>query len=230
MLDGAMACLRCGAAERAPATSRDPLPRQVWRRRVDEIERAAVPASGAADEPAGLLLRLSAHLVDQLLLVPAVVLMFLWAGVGDISWESRHLDTWRLQLEDIAERTWWPLVGLQVAYFAIFEASQMRGTPGKWFLGLAVGDNDGDQLGLVHTALRAAAKVSVLTLFAPIVLLAVFSARHQTVYDKLLGTVVLKRAPQPVYPVPPQEQPVPARPAPPLWDGLIEDWPGPAQD
>jgi uncharacterized RDD family membrane protein YckC len=68
----------------------------------------------------------------------------------------------------------------------------MRGTPGKWFLGLAVSDNDGYQLGLVHTTMRAAAKLAVLLVFAPIVLLAVFSRQKQTLYDIFLGTRVIR--------------------------------------
>ncbi len=188
MVPVALACLGCGAAVRGDRVNAQVQPRKRWSRPEDT---PSIPS--ARPEPGSLPLRLAAHIIDNIMLVPAIVLLSLWVGAGDVHWGTRNSELLVEELRALGERLFWPVLALQFAYFALFEASAMRGTPGKWFLGLAVGDNDGDQLGLIHTALRAALKLAMVTVFAPVVLLAFFSRRNQALYDKLAGTLVIKR-------------------------------------
>jgi uncharacterized RDD family membrane protein YckC len=174
-------------------------------------------------EPAPLISRLAAFVFDQVLLVPAIVLLLLWAGVDSINWESRELRTWREQLSDVAAMAGVPILALELGYFALFESSVLRGTPGKWFFGIQVGDNEGDQIGLVHTFLRAGLKLLTACFASPLFLVAAFSVRGQAPYDRLLGTTVVQRPDLDV-----ELPPEPAkREAPPRFDGLIEEWRGP---
>jgi uncharacterized RDD family membrane protein YckC len=178
-----------------------PEPRRRWSKPEDTPQ---APIGGVV--PGNLPLRLAAHVLDNIFLVPAVVLVALWAGAGDVDWNTRNSEVLRDDLEAFFAKMLWPMLGLQLAYFSIFEASAMQATPGKWFLGLAVGDNDGDQLGLIHTTLRTALKMALVALFVPVVLLAFFTQRSQTLYDKLTGTMVVRRHEPGI--VPPQAPPI----------------------
>ncbi len=79
------------------------------------------------------------------------------------------------------------------AYFAIFESSPARGTPGKLAFGLSVGDVHGDPITFRRASVRNALKaVSWLVLGLGFVL-AAFTPRKQALHDLLAGTLVLRK-------------------------------------
>lgn len=78
-----------------------------------------------------------------------------------------------------------------VLYFSIFESSTMKATPGKKMLGLIVTDMDGERISFGRAFLRYFARlISGLLLFLGYLML-FFTAKKQTLHDKLCGTLVL---------------------------------------
>ena len=116
----------------------------------------------------GFWLRFAAILVDGLILsIPA--------------WYARSID--QMWLSTIM--TW--------LYFALFESSKLRATPGKLLLGLAVTDLAGEQISFIKATIRFFAKgLSTLLLFAGYVL-AAFTPRNQALHDFLAKTLVIRR-------------------------------------
>ena len=78
-------------------------------------------------------------------------------------------------------------------YFAWFESSRRRATPGKWMMGLFVADPDGRRISF----LRATARYFTKSLTAPLLwivyLFTGLAGRNGTVHDMLADTVVLRR-------------------------------------
>ncbi|WP_423821490.1 RDD family protein [Salinisphaera sp. SPP-AMP-43] len=91
----------------------------------------------------------------------------------------------------------WTQMLISTSYYALFEGSAMRATPGKYLLGLAVVDNNGDRLTWGQAFGREFAKwLSCLILMIGIFMIAV-TRRRQGLHDKLAGTRVVYREVEP---------------------------------
>jgi uncharacterized RDD family membrane protein YckC len=82
----------------------------------------------------------------------------------------------------------WPSVAL---YFIAFEASPLRGTPGKRICGLQVLARNGDRAGIVRVFARTVAKVLSGMLLGIGFLLCIFTPRRQALHDLITRSVVV---------------------------------------
>ncbi len=81
-------------------------------------------------------------------------------------------------------------------YFAGFESSRARSTPGKRLMGIAVVYEDGERISAVAGVARFLGK-GVSTLFFLLGhLIAVFSSERRTFHDRLVGTRVVRSGPE----------------------------------
>lgn len=80
----------------------------------------------------------------------------------------------------------------QWAYYAGFESSAWRATPGKRLCSLVVVDLKGGQLTLQRATLRFAAELISGLLLGVGYLMAAFTARKQALHDLIAGTFVLR--------------------------------------
>jgi uncharacterized RDD family membrane protein YckC len=130
---------------------------------------------------AGFWLRFAAYLLDLLLLsaVQGVVAVGVFMMAHDLQTLAN--------LSPVAAAISW-------AYFALFESSPMRGTIGKYTLGLYVADKHGDPITFWRASARYWLKIlSSLTLMVGW-LMAAFTPRKQALHDILAGTLVLRHA------------------------------------
>ena len=85
-------------------------------------------------------------------------------------------------------------VGLaQFVVETLMAASSLRASPEKLTLGLAVGDEEGDRLGLVHAAGRAFVKNILMGFFPVEGLVAMVTPQDQALHDILSVTTVISR-------------------------------------
>ena len=77
-------------------------------------------------------------------------------------------------------------------YFVVSE-SFFGFTPGKWLLGLKVVRADGRKVGYTEAIVRNISKVLVLAIMADALLIPVFRADKQRLFDKIAGTIVIHR-------------------------------------
>lgn len=131
---------------------------------------------------AGFWRRLAAYLIDGLLLTAVQSVM----AAGVLMMASR--DVYALaNLAPVSAAMSW-------AYFALFESSPMRGTVGKYAIGLYVSDKHGDPITFRRATARYFLKIlSSLTLMAGW-FMAAFTPRKQALHDVLAGTLVLRNA------------------------------------
>ena len=130
---------------------------------------------------AGFWLRFAAYLLDFLLL--GAVQSVLGVGVFMMTNDLQTL----ANLSPVSGAISW-------AYFALFESSPMRGTVGKYTLGLFVADKHGDPITFRRASARYWLKIlSSLTLMVGW-LMAAFTPRKQALHDILAGTLVLRHA------------------------------------
>jgi uncharacterized RDD family membrane protein YckC len=141
---------------------------------------------GVELEPGGLVVRFIALIIDSSILLAvnlAVILSYVMlassgsGGVRDFLTPTTVIAMWLFD----------------ALFFAGFESSNMRATPGKWVVGLSVTDMDGQQLGLLHAVGRYFFKVVTNGLFVINLLCVVFSGQNRTLYDLLVGTIVIER-------------------------------------
>lgn len=127
---------------------------------------------------AGFWIRLLAYIIDALILgaITTPLSMFLVSmGVGEQSGN---------------------LMGIIIGwmYFAVFESSDWRGTPGKKALGLAVTDEAGQKISVIRATKRYAAKILGALLLGIGIFMVAFTAHKQGLHDKMVHTFVLKVA------------------------------------
>ena len=89
-------------------------------------------------------------------------------------------------------------IAISIAYFAFFESSKYRATPGKLAMGLVVVDEQGRRLSLQRALLRAIGKLASLTLFFLGFLMAGWTARKQALHDFFVESLVMKRIEKPI--------------------------------
>ena len=143
---------------------------------------AAIPAMSNNILFAGFWRRALAYLIDTVLLVGIELILF--SSVYVLA--PGNLDALGNVAPVCAAIGW--------AYFALFESSPARGTPGKLAVGLYVADLRGDPITFWRASLRNAFKiVSSLVCFAGWAM-AAFSPRKQALHDALAGTLVLRKA------------------------------------
>jgi uncharacterized RDD family membrane protein YckC len=100
------------------------------------------------------------------------------------------------------------------AYYALLESSPAQATVGKMALEIYVTDRRGDPIDFRHASIRWWAKLlSTLVLMIGWLMVA-FTPQKRGLHDMVAGTLVLKRAAEPVKPAGSQAMAVPER-----WDG-----------
>ncbi|ASC05696.1 hypothetical protein WSS15_00370 [Acetobacter pasteurianus] len=103
----------------------------------------------------------------------------------------------------------WPLASLLLAlipaiYYVLFEASSLRGTPGKRVCRLEVVTLSGGQISLAQAILRFVIKafISFPLLYIGVIMVA-FTRRKQGLHDLIAGTLVIRAETQQVAPFQP---------------------------
>ena len=84
-------------------------------------------------------------------------------------------------------------IAIRVFYFALFESSKYRATPGKMTMGLIVVDERGNPLSLRRAFFRATGKLVSLVLFGLGFLMAGWTALKQALHDFFAESLVVKR-------------------------------------
>lgn len=86
----------------------------------------------------------------------------------------------------------WMFVIVYVLYFAVFEGSSRQATPGKMLMGMFVTDINGNRISYLRAFGRSLGRIlSLITCFVGY-LVALFTARNQSLHDLLAGTLVLE--------------------------------------
>jgi uncharacterized RDD family membrane protein YckC len=86
-------------------------------------------------------------------------------------------------------------LGLYLIYSTLLESSTLRGTLGKWLVGIAVVDDLGRPLGFAQSLRRNCAKLVSLLPLGLGFFWAIWSPRRQAWHDMIASTVVVKRTP-----------------------------------
>lgn len=164
--------------EPAPASPTAAPPSAVW--------PYAPPAAALVPSPAQLIsyasfgARLFALVVDLIFLFTAffVVVFVALATIG----------------EETLDQIWYLLFyGLGWIYFAGFESSAWRGTPGKRMLSLRVTDLHGQRIGFVRATGRYFGRCLSMAILSIGFLIMLGDDRRQTLHDKMAGCLVLKQ-------------------------------------
>lgn len=85
---------------------------------------------------------------------------------------------------------------LYLTYCSVMEASALRGTVGKWMMGVAVVSDEGSRLTYARAAKRNSAKLLSFLVFGLGCLWVAWSRNNQGWHDKLAGTYVVRRSPE----------------------------------
>lgn len=176
--------MHCGACG-APIRAGDRYCRDCGQSVSSEQDAALASEPVRGDVYGGFWRRGVAGLVDALILIPLALLL-------DATLLALGMSAWLdLLLLGLASKLTYYL--LSATYYAVFESSAMRATPGKRLLGMAVVDENGDRLGIGQAYGREFAKlISILLLGIGVFMIAV-TARRQGLHDKLAGTRVVNR-------------------------------------
>jgi uncharacterized RDD family membrane protein YckC len=140
---------------------------------------------------AGVGRRLVAGLIDSVLMVIGyVVILFLVAFFMGAAGASDQ--------EIQGDGPFWLTFGLWVVfgwiYFALLERSPAQATLGKMALSLQVADAAGRRMSLARATLRYVTRTVFTALTLGIAfLVAIFTERHQALYDIVAGTIVIPR-------------------------------------
>jgi uncharacterized RDD family membrane protein YckC len=166
-----------------------------------DTDEAVVPVGGAA--PAGgstyapVWRRAVALVLDNLVLQATGAVVGLVAGfVTVMSRVEYDYDPASRPEAIIASYTTWGVVLVSLCswpYYALFESSRRRATPGKAVMGIFVTDADGRRVSFLRASLRYFARLPSAAALMAGYLMALFTAKRQALHDVLAGTVVLKR-------------------------------------
>lgn len=158
------------------------------------LPRAAGLSGLGKDDFGGLGRRVLAWTVDAG--IETAVTYPLGAGVGVL---FASLGTWEVWAAAL-------IVGgvFDWAYFATFESSALRGSPGKRLLGMTVVDLAGQRLTFAHASGRYLAKSASAGLLLAGVLMIASSPRRQGLHDRMAGTLVLRHRRPRVMPLAPE--------------------------
>ena len=136
----------------------------------------------------GFWIRVAAYLLDHFIFNLVIIALAFVA-------------TFFMPLEELSDRLTArdPRLGVLFGTFILlyrvsFEASAMRGTPGKYFVGLQVVTNSGGRISPFHALWRNIVRYLLLSVtFFLEVFTMIFPGRKRTVHDMLSGTMVVKR-------------------------------------
>lgn len=136
----------------------------------------------------GFWIRIAAYLLDHFIFNLVII-------------ASAFVATFFIPLEELSDRLtardprFGVLFGTFILLYRVsFEASAMRGTPGKYFVGLQVVTNSGGRISPFHALWRNIVRYLLLSVtFFLEVFTMIFPGRKRTVHDMLSGTMVVKR-------------------------------------
>lgn len=136
----------------------------------------------------GFWIRVAAYLLDHFIFNLVII-------------ASAFVATFFIPLEELSDRLtardprFGVLFGTFILLYRVsFEASAMRGTPGKYFVGLQVVTNSGGRISPFHALWRNIVRYLLLSVtFFLEVFTMIFPGRKRTVHDMLSGTMVVKR-------------------------------------
>lgn len=119
----------------------------------------------------GFWVRLMAHNIDLIILLPVYYLIGLLIGSNQL--------------------LFWVCASITLLYEIIFTAGNWQGTPGKKIMHLQVVDNNQKRISATKSALRTASKaITILTLFIGYAMI-VLHPRKKGLHDLLAGTTVI---------------------------------------
>ncbi len=85
----------------------------------------------------------------------------------------------------------WNAIALAAAYFGLFPATPLQGTPGKRACGIRIVDANGKPIGVLRSLARFLASVPSIGLFGAGFLSAAWTRRRQALHDLVAGTLVV---------------------------------------
>lgn len=130
----------------------------------------------------GLLLRGLAFSIDLVLLATACFFIFVagYDNLGEYAFDAM-IDTW----------TWLIPLLLFSLYFAIFEGSPLRASPGKLCVRVRVVGLDGMRLGVFRALGRQLVKLLSILFVGAGIVVGMFSPQRRTWHDRISGSVVI---------------------------------------
>lgn len=142
-----------------------------------QVNYSSAP-SGAITQYAGFWRRVVAAIIDSVILqaITALVGVIAVFGLG----------------KNFPVALFVPLIALiAILYFALFESSSRRATPGKMIAGIQVTDLSGNRISFVRALGRYFAKILSALILCIGFLMAAFTQRKQALHDMVAGTVVI---------------------------------------
>jgi uncharacterized RDD family membrane protein YckC len=153
------------------------------------------PSHTATLSSAGFWRRLVAFSIDgNLIVLLRLALSLVWSGT---MWQPTSAIAGAVPLflvvfSSLGLLLAWGLTGL--VYYAAFEASPLRATPGKIIMQSYVGASDGGAITFARALGRNLAKIFSVITFGLGYLMAAFTGRKQALHDLIAGTVVYRHA------------------------------------
>lgn len=145
--------------------------------------------------------RVAAFIVDLLIvLAPIVALTIVYGILSPESVEAETITNYDIEYSEdysglIVFISTLSLLGPWF-YFAGFESSRRRATPGKMLMRLAVSNEDGEPVGFGRATARYFSKYISASIMFVGFLMAFWSDRRQALHDVFARTLVLKAAPK----------------------------------
>jgi uncharacterized RDD family membrane protein YckC len=162
------------------------------------LTSAAAPGTPAV-QYAGFWRRFLAYIIDGLILsVPNGILGVLFGlqflALFDFGEQGMEFNFEKLGAI-IAAAVWIGLATfvVQVLYYALFESSRLRATPGKMALGIVVTDLSGKQVSFARALGRNLGKVISGLIFSIGYIMAGLTARKQALHDMMADCLVVMR-------------------------------------
>jgi uncharacterized RDD family membrane protein YckC len=147
------------------------------------------------DDYAGFWARFAAYFID-LAVISFLVLQVYWlfdASLVDASYLSNHSDGW----ERNRKLLYYVLVIVNFfmawLYYAGFESSPLRATPGKWLLGIYVTDVDGNRIGFGKASGRFFGKMLSGLIIGIGYMMAGFTQHSQALHDQMADCLVWRK-------------------------------------
>ncbi len=98
---------------------------------------------------------------------------------------------------------WFVILLIGLLYFPLFEASSMRGTPGKAICGLMVVDEDGNRISFLRSLGRNLGKILSSLILGIGFMMAGWTRRKQALHDMIASCLVVRRVrSEPAVPLP----------------------------
>jgi uncharacterized RDD family membrane protein YckC len=155
----------------------------------DPFADVQVTSAGFSRE-AGFGRRILAYLIDYVVVVAAGVAL---AIAGVFVYALFQPEASETDLETASLLVYYAgVAGFALLYFTVMEGGQFQATIGKLAVRLATVRSDGGRLSTPRAFVRSVVKV-VSSLFRPLFLVAVFSARRRAIHDMLAGSLVVRK-------------------------------------